>query len=282
MSEPNEITNPVFDREEITHIANAKAKLESALSGAGVFDCMQLKVSDDGDREAITHKLQPDQRHNIVIAGGVMASLISNEKVNDIDVFILNSKESLFNSLIRFKGGKWDIRYQLNEDENYYNPHVIATATNKESKVQYILTDFTSRQDMLRDFDFLHCTCSYHNDQLFISRETYDAIVKKHLICQNKKKKPKDWRLQKFLSRGWTDHTNPDYKLITIFDQAIERAMVQKSAEIYKKYEWPTTSMGAEYNEKAWKELFEKDKEKWKMKEESSLPDYWKNIVREL
>lgn len=281
MSEPNAITNQVFDREETTHIANVKAKLESTLSGAGVFDCMQLKVSDDGDRESITHKLQPDQRHNIVIAGGVMASLISNEHVNDIDVFILNSKESLFNSLIRFKRGKWDVRYQLDEDENYYNPHIIATATNKESKVQYILTDFTNRQDILKDFDFLHCTCSYHNEQLFISRETYDAIVKKHLICQNKKKKPKKWRIDKFLGRGWSDHTNPDYKLISIFDKAIERSMAQKSAAMLEKYEWPTTSMGAEYNEKAWKELFEKDKEKWTMKKEPGLPNYQTDRLQE-
>jgi arabinogalactan endo-1,4-beta-galactosidase len=110
---------------------------------------------------------------------------------------------------------------------------------------------------------------------LFISRETYDAIIKKQLICQNKKKKPKEWRLNKFLSRGWSDYTKSDDKIITIFDQAIERAMAQKSAEIRKEYEWPTTSMGAELDEKAWKELFEKDKEKWKMKKESALPDYW-------
>lgn len=275
MSEPHTVTNQAFDRDETTHIANVKAKLESALSGAGVFDYKQLTVSDDGDHDATTHKLHPDMQHDIVIAGGVMASLISNEKVNDIDVFILNSKESLFHSLFRFKRGKWDVRYQLDEDENYYNPHIIATATNKESNIQYILTDFTNRQDMLKDFDFLHCTCSYHNNKLFISRETYDAIIKKQLISQNKKKKPKDWRLQKFLSRGWSNHTKSDDKISTIFDQAIERAMTQKSAEIL-----PDITR-FKIDEDAWNKLFRQDKEKWKMKKESALPGYWTDRLQE-
>lgn len=193
----------VFDREEITHIANVKAKLESALSGAGVFDFMTFRINIDTEFEAISQILPKDQRDKIVIAGGAIASLINNEQFNDIDVFILNSDDLLFHSLIHFKRGKWDVRYQQDEDEKYYNPNIIATATNMESKVQYILTKFNNRQDMLKDFDFLHCTSSYHNGQLFINRETYDAIIKKQLIRQNKKKKSKIWRIEKFKNRGW-------------------------------------------------------------------------------
>jgi hypothetical protein len=43
---------------------------------------------------------------------------------------------------------------------------------------------------------------SYHDGRLYISHQTYDAIMNKHLII-NGNKKVKKWRLDKFRQRGW-------------------------------------------------------------------------------
>lgn len=144
---------------------------------------------------------------DIVIAGGFFASVFNVETPNDTDVFILNNNVSKFSYLIYTNepdpsGAVWSVR---NDAGPYLkNPHIKATALNKDTKVQYILTDFTSRKELLADFDFVHCTTSYvpGEDKLYITREAYDCIMKKELR-NNKKDKPADWRIDKFMSRGW-------------------------------------------------------------------------------
>ena len=286
-----------FSKKEIENIYRMKNEIEDLIKTKELFEYYIVSSPTATDKfTKHSYRSHP----SFVIAGGVFASIFHKEEINDIDVFILGEHHIIhsedwitpnydaFSTLIRYKEGRWNVQFRLDEDDNYHNPHVFGTATHKESGIQYIMTDHLTRQDLLKDFDFVHCTVSYHEGKLNINRGAYDAIANKHLVPQNRKKKIKQWRQDKFIGRGWSDHTNPDYKLITIFDKAIERAMAQKSAEIRKEYEWPvypqstsSTITGAELDEKAWKELFEKDKEKWKMKTESALANYWTDILQE-
>lgn len=145
---------------------------------------------------------------DVVIAGGFFATMLKLEPYNDVDVFILNNNQMLYDHLTYKNdpdptGSVWNLR----QDGGAYlkNPRIKSLATNRNTKVQYILTDFRTRKELLADFDFVHCTVSYDatSDNLFITREAYDCIVKKELR-NNKKDEPAMWRKDKFLSRGWS------------------------------------------------------------------------------
>lgn len=196
--------NP-FTPEEIVKITDVKNKLESIIKSTGIYDYHTFNFD---DRKLIKQEVIYNTKSKMVIAGGVIPSLLHMEPINDVDVFILNFNIGLFHLLIHQKNGPWVVKYFLDEDDdprpdNYKNDHVFATATNPELKIQYILTDHKDRKALLDDFDYLHSTASYYDNKLFINRETYDAITNKRLIPQHKNKKTKQWREDKFRNRGW-------------------------------------------------------------------------------
>lgn len=140
-----------------------------------------------------------------VIAGGFFPSIFNNETFKDIDVFILNKNARVYAHLTNNSSinDSWNIR---DTDAGHYldNPHIHGTATNLNTKVQYILTDYTSREELLKSFDYKHATVSYDpkDNKLYITRGTFDCIRNKELIV-NRDNKPKYWREQKFIKRGW-------------------------------------------------------------------------------
>jgi hypothetical protein len=142
-----------------------------------------------------------------VIAGGYFASAFRDEPFNDIDVFILNNNVGVYQALTDYpmRTTKWKIR---DKDAGQYlqNPHIHGTATNTSTKVQYILTDYTSRKELLDHFDYLHATVSYvpKEHKLYITRGAFDACRKKQLRV-NGNNVPKQWRYEKFMNGGWTD-----------------------------------------------------------------------------
>lgn len=207
-----------FSKKEIENIYRMKNEIEDLIKNKELFEYYIVSSPTATDKfTKHTYKNHP----SFVIAGGVFASIFHKEKIFDIDVFILGERHIIssedwitpnsdhFSSLIRYKEGRWNVKFRLDEDDKYHNPHVFGTATHKESGVQYIMTDHLTRQDLLKDFDFVHCTVSYHEGKLNINRGAYDAIANKHLVPQNRKKKIKQWRMEKFLSRGWWDENNP-------------------------------------------------------------------------
>lgn len=208
-----------FSKKEIENIYRMKNEIEDLIKTKELFEYYIVSTPTATDK--LTKHFYNKDHVSFVIAGGVFASIFHKEKINDIDMFILgerhiiNSEEWItpnydaFSTLIRYKTGRWNVQFHLDEDDNYHNPHVFGTATHKESGIQYIMTDHLTRQDLLKDFDFLHCTVSYHEGKLNINRGAYDAIANKHLVPQNRKKKIKQWRQDKFLSRGWWDENNP-------------------------------------------------------------------------
>jgi hypothetical protein len=207
-----------FSKKEIENIYRMKNEIEDLIKTKELFEYYIVSTPTATDKFT---KHSYRNHPSFVIAGGVFASIFHKEKINDIDVFILGEHHIIssedwitpnydhFSSLIRYKEGKWNVQFRFNEDDNYYNPHVFGTATHKESGIQYIMTDHLTRQELLKDFDFVHCTVSYHEGKLNINRGAYDAIANKHLVPQNRKKKIKQWRQDKFIRRGWWDDDNP-------------------------------------------------------------------------
>lgn len=197
-----------FTNEEITNISTAKERLQKMAQHTGIYCFSSYNFATD--KYSSDPLMTPEENTKLVVTGGVIASLLLDENVNDIDVFILKKDLSLFNRLINMKPGNWSVRYFFDLDnddreEEYHNPHVFAIATEIGArKVQYILTDFNDRKSLLHDFDFLHCTASYHEGMLYINRETYDAIINKKLVPQDKNKAIKRNREQKFIDRGWS------------------------------------------------------------------------------
>jgi hypothetical protein len=143
------------------------------------------------------------QNHNIVVAGGCWASELQSEYYKDVDVFILdcpNSEKEAFRILIQDSYGD-----AKNKTEDYVrnNDKVDEVWTSKRNLIQFIFTKHQTRNDLINDFDYVHCKTSYSENKLYITRKIYDAIIKKHLIVQNSKN-IQEWRQQKFRDRGYT------------------------------------------------------------------------------
>ena len=142
---------------------------------------------------------------NMVIAGGFFSTMLGeNPHYNDLDVFILDNNGPLFANCTSPSEG-W--KFHINDgSSNYFkNQHILKTAKNDKNKVQYILTDYKTREELVASFDFVHCTISYDTmkDVLYITRRAYDANKNKELINNLKTEPPQSWRVQKFIVRGW-------------------------------------------------------------------------------
>jgi hypothetical protein len=143
-------------------------------------------------------------RDRMVIAGGCFASMIIGEEVKDYDVFLLYDEHNA--KIMDYMETKWRDREDVRIGSSGYmnNDRIKKTMFFKQSKCQYILTTFTTREELIKHFDFKHCRVSYDlmTEKLFITRETMDAIINKTLI-PNTNKTPEYWRYQKFFDRGW-------------------------------------------------------------------------------
>jgi hypothetical protein len=197
------MTSEAFSREESAHISDTKQKLEKLIKDVGLFEARYVN---DWNKEDVKSVELPWLKFATIVAGGCIASLLRDEAINDIDAFILKPDATpgvdFFERMFATKSGRWTVKYHLDEDDDYSNEHIFATAFNHDSKVQYIKTDFVDRKALIDHFDLVHCMASYQQGILYITRETYDAIMKKHLIV-NGKKKVKKWRLDKFRGRNW-------------------------------------------------------------------------------
>lgn len=197
----------VFSANETTKINLIKFKIKNTIEQLGVFNFMAVSRM-NGVRKLSNNLLSEDVRSKMVVAGGFIKSQIRNEKHNDVDVFILSpegeNNRYILDILIDNKPGTWTIRFS-GEDDYFYNEKIIMTAKNSITNIQYILTKYETRQDLITHFDYVHCMASYvygDDSKLFITKETYDAINNKHLI-PNPKANIKPYRTKKFLDAGW-------------------------------------------------------------------------------
>jgi hypothetical protein len=151
----------------------------------------------------------------LILAGGCFSSFFHRQEAKDYDVFVLKDKN--FNTTRhaidkfildhefstaspRFRiGNSAYINNQNNENK------IIKTIFDTQTKVQFIITEFTTREELIGHFDCEHACVSFdiHDEKLYISRSTYDCIENK-LIRRHKDNTILDWRKQKFKALGWT------------------------------------------------------------------------------
>lgn len=204
-----------FSLLEQSHIQNTKEKLINLLHYNDALKIKQIvNLQPDSNLKSISFETpENESMQDIVVAGGCIASIFNKEAINDYDIFILNSNRKLFNSLIENKTGIWKIRFVNDEEDNskyFNNPHILMTATNVKNtqstdNIQYILTDYKSRQELIASFDFLHCTANYVpvENKMYITHNAYESITLKWLVRHNKERPPLEYRVKNLIRRGW-------------------------------------------------------------------------------
>jgi hypothetical protein len=179
------MTDTVFNVEETLIINKLKSAVKDAMNANGIGTYSNI---------------------NMIIAGGFFTSFFERKDYKDLDVFILNSAGLFENCVVNTGNVPWKFRENDGTSHYFKNPHILKTATNDRNRVQFILTDYETREELIAGFDFVHCTISYSPlvDKLFITRRAYDANENKRLINNSKTEPVPTWRLQKFLDRGWS------------------------------------------------------------------------------
>ena len=149
--------------------------------------------------------LQPD---SIVIAGGCFTSILNDENPKDIDIFVLDNLEAI--KLAHQHIGDGD--HIVNDEQHYdksaskLNTNIVNVVNKTVNGVRYqwIFTRYKTRQELIKHFDFVHTKVSYDpiTDKLYLSPETYHAIMNKELI-KNGSNIIAIWRYDKFSNKGW-------------------------------------------------------------------------------
>lgn len=145
----------------------------------------------------------------LVMAGGVYTNWYHKEAVKDIDIFVLNSKKStdFYQYLTSVKMKDIFVKDSFGESQYKKNNKSISAVfegTVAEHKFQFIFTNYKTREELISHFDFLHCTPNYHDEQMYVRKDAFNAICYKKLIVHNKDNQV-EWREDKFLKhRGFT------------------------------------------------------------------------------
>lgn len=150
---------------------------------------------------------------SVVLAGGVYTSWHHKEKIKDIDVFILNDGHdaAILNYLKSLVGKIFTMDSFKNVTEYKRDNPNINDVYNAESVVpnaaryQFIFTKYEKREDLIKHFDYLHCTPNYWNSNLYVRKDAFEAIRDKILVVNNKDNQT-EWRKDKFLKqRGFKE-----------------------------------------------------------------------------
>lgn len=170
------LKSDIFTKEEIAHINYTKKR--AAVVGA-IFG----------------------ENKSIVIGGGCFASWFTEQPIKDIDVFVLDDPADQAKIRDSMKKSFYDIR-NTTEDYVRENKFVSEVWNSDKSQIQVIFTKYKTREELIKHFDYLHCTVTYNQDKLYITRKAYDAIMNKYLVVNNKDNLKK-YREEKFLGRGY-------------------------------------------------------------------------------
>jgi len=188
---PDDLRKKLFDVNEIAMISKIKNQLRDYLGR----ECPHAAMFD---------------WNRIVIAGGYFASVINDEIVNDIDLFLLRD----FHNKSIIERDIWNVKntpvashmFTVGDMSYMKNNKIKGTLQEHKNKIQYIITEYDTREELVSHFDFKHCCVSYdyHRDKLYITRETFDLIKQKRLVPNpTAVKQPESWRYDKFWNKGW-------------------------------------------------------------------------------
>jgi hypothetical protein len=180
------------------------------------INAMKVKIS----------KMIPFKTPGIIVAGGCFTSFLQEVKPKDIDIFVLDHEPAkiMARSILDPTGPNvtlgviGDPFLDINEKEkkayieainhrrkNNANIEDVVDVTLNGQRCQFIFTKYKTREELMDHFDFVHTKVSYDTveDKLYISKETFDAIIHKNLKIANEERGVEQWRLEKFKRKGW-------------------------------------------------------------------------------
>jgi hypothetical protein len=149
-----------------------------------------------------------DVLRNVILAGGCFTSWFHLEEPTDYDMFILNNDQRAIRLLEQLAERTPDA-YKVSDEEYLNNANnkgnITKVVLEKSTRVQYIVTKYKTREELISHFDCEHACVSYSpsDEKLFISRSTYDCMKNKVLKSHNGNAIP-EWRVSKFIDeRGF-------------------------------------------------------------------------------
>jgi hypothetical protein len=165
----------------------------------------------------LNEEMLDDVGHYLVAAGGAFVTWFDHtSELKDIDVFVLHdptakNKLRLHLENNGFKQKNSEYLKQTNPGAKHVQEIWEGLHRTNGRKYQFIFTDYWSREELIREFDYKHCMVSYDvgKNMIYITRQIYDAIANKHLIVNNDKRVA-EWRRTKFLQRGFTEYTKEE------------------------------------------------------------------------
>jgi len=166
----------------------------------------QLVVSSIND-PMIPNEIAALLMQSCVVSGGITASVLNNESINDIDLYF-KSRAAMdkFKELMTPRVIKSIVK---DVDPTYMNgtvagKMVTSNAYTLLNDLQVIILDTS---EAVRYFDFIHCQPYFDisNDKYYISKRQYECITSKKLVYNpNRLLKDTPKRIEKFKARGWT------------------------------------------------------------------------------
>ncbi len=161
-----------------------------------------------------------DVGHYLVVAGGAFADWFHGKDPKDIDVFVLHD-ETAKSKLRSYLGSNsfvlksTDYLKQTNPGATHVQEIWEGKAHNNGRIYQFIFTDYWTREELIKGFDYKHCMVSYDvgKNMIYTTRQIYDAVANKKLIVNNKDRVA-EWRRIKFLQRGFTETTKEEEKFV--------------------------------------------------------------------
>ena len=190
-----------FTDRELTEIQSLK------MLGYGQFRDICVRLKTDSQKNPKT--LEDILLNHIVITGGYFASLLQIEKINDIDVYLLDYEGLLVDleeeGYVYFRDMIIKAGYRIipgNGHKHTLDKKITDVFTVEGTKYQFMVTDHVSREELLAGFDYKHCTISWHKGKLYLTETAFHAAARKILIINNKESVTEK-RREKFIARGY-------------------------------------------------------------------------------
>jgi len=188
--------------------------------------------------------------NKMFLAGGAIGSLLRNEPPNDYDLYfkdetdaksfmqLINSCEEEGTSVV----AEYSDEYGDAQSNQPQEPHlplfkddllavdvtgpkqklITENAVTMENKLQFISNSrlVGEPEAVVAGFDYLHCTAflDFATDRFYLPEQVFRAIINKELIINNGPRVTQQ-RLDKFLTRGYTQTTTRKYHLYNYHNQ---------------------------------------------------------------
>lgn len=140
-----------------------------------------------------------------ILAGGCFYSWYHNENPKDVDIYINDKFDKEFiEAWIASMNKVNPSRFKKSQDYAINNNIIDDVHLDITNNYQYIITKPRIRKEIVETFDFVHCMISYSKStgKLYVRPDALDCIKNKVLRVNNPNRIA-DYRIKKFLSRGF-------------------------------------------------------------------------------